>query len=68
MSSTVNNNDSASKKNTDEAMLFQAIHESMLSIKHKFLFVSSQGEVRKKIFKGKTVKDIIQNMKKEGYV
>ena len=47
MSITVNNNDSAAKKNTDEAMLFQAIHESMLSIKHKFLFVSSQGEVGK---------------------
>jgi len=25
-------------------------------------------ELRKKIFKGKTVKDIIQDMKKEGYV
>ncbi len=25
-------------------------------------------ELRKKIFKGKTVKDIIQNMKKEGFV
>lgn len=47
MSITVDNDDSASKKNTDEAMLFQAIQESMLSIKHKFLFISSQGAVGK---------------------
>ena len=47
MSITVNNDNSASKKNTDEARLFQAVQESMLSIKHKFLFISSQGAVGK---------------------
>ena len=47
MSITENNRNSASKKNTDEALQVQALQESMSSIKHKFLVMSSQGGVGK---------------------
>ena len=41
------NRNRASKKNTDEAAQVQAFQESMASIKHKFLVMSSQGGVGK---------------------
>jgi len=41
------NRNRASKKNTDEAAQVQAFLESMASIKHKFLVMSSQGGVGK---------------------
>ncbi len=47
MSITENKRDSASGKNTDEAMQVQALQESLSSIKHKFLVMSSQGGVGK---------------------
>ena len=47
MSITENNRNRASKKNTDEAPQVQALQESMSSIKHKFLVMSSQGGVGK---------------------
>ena len=47
MSITENKRDSASRKNTDEAMQVQALQESLSSIKHKFLVMSSQGGVGK---------------------
>ena len=47
MSITENKRDSAFRKNTDEAMEVQTIQESMASIKHKFLVMSSQGGVGK---------------------
>ena len=47
MSIAENKRDSASRKNTDEAMQVQALPESLSSIKHKFLVMSSQGGVGK---------------------
>ncbi len=47
MHTTENNNDNTSKKNIDEAVQVHAIHQSMASIKNKFLFISSQGGVGK---------------------
>ena len=47
MSITENKRDSASGKNTDEAMQVQALQESLSSIKHKFLVMSTQGGVGK---------------------
>jgi Mrp family chromosome partitioning ATPase len=47
MSITENKRDSAFRKNTDEAMKVQTIQDSMSSIKHKFLVMSSQGGVGK---------------------
>jgi len=47
MSITENKMDNAPKKNTDEAMQVQALQESLSSIKHKFLVMSSQGGVGK---------------------
>jgi len=47
MSITENNRNRASKKNTDEAVQVQALQESMSSINHKFLVMSSQGGVGK---------------------
>ena len=47
MSITENKRDSASGKNTDETMQVQALQESLSSIKHKFLVMSSQGGVGK---------------------
>ena len=47
MSITENKMDNASRKNTDEAMQVQALQESLSSIKHKFLVMSSQGGVGK---------------------
>jgi len=47
MSITENKRDSVSGKNTDEAMQVQALQESLSSIKHKFLVMSTQGGVGK---------------------
>ena len=47
MSITENKRDSVFRKNTDEAMKVEAIQESMASIKHKFLVMSSKGGVGK---------------------
>lgn len=47
MSITEDKSDSAFIKNTDEAMKAQTIQESMASIKHKFLVMSSKGGVGK---------------------
>ena len=47
MSITENKRESASRKNTDEAMQVQALQDSLSSIKHKFLVMSSQGGVGK---------------------
>ena len=47
MSIAENKRDSASRKNTDEAMQVQALQESLSSIKHKYLVMSSQGGVGK---------------------
>ena len=47
MSITCNNRNRAPKKNTDEAPQVQALQESMSSIKHKFLVISSQAGVGK---------------------
>ena len=47
MSIKENNRNRAIKKNTDEAPQVQALQESMSSIKHKFLVMSSQGGVGK---------------------
>ena len=47
MSITENNRNRASKKNTDEDVQVQALQESMSSIKHKFLVMSTQGGVGK---------------------
>ena len=47
MSIIENNRDRESNKNTDEAPQVQALKESMSSIKHKFLVMSSQGGVGK---------------------
>lgn len=47
MSTTDHNNDSASKKSTGTAMRVQALQKCMLPIKHKFLFISTQGGVGK---------------------
>jgi Mrp family chromosome partitioning ATPase len=47
MSIIENNKDSESKKETDQALLYQSPQESMSSIKRKFLFMSSQGGVGK---------------------
>jgi len=47
MSITENSRNGASKKNTDEAEQVQALQESMSSINHKFLVMSSQGGVGK---------------------
>ena len=42
-----NNMDSESKKDTDQALLYQRLQESMSSIKRKFLVMSCQGGVGK---------------------
>jgi len=47
MSITENSRNRASKKNTDEAVQVQALQESMSSIKHKFLVMSSHVGVGK---------------------
>jgi len=47
MSVTNHTNDSTSKINTDTAIRVQALQEPMSSIKHKFLFISTQGGVGK---------------------
>ena len=47
MSITDNNKGSASQMNTDEALQVQALQESLSSIKHKFLVMSTQGGVGK---------------------
>jgi Mrp family chromosome partitioning ATPase len=47
MSITDNKRDRVFRKNTDEAMKVQNIQESMASIKHKFLVMSSKGGVGK---------------------
>ena len=47
MSTTEINRNRASKKKTDEAQQVKALQESMSSIKHKFLALSSQGGVGK---------------------
>src|SRR5210317_993524 len=47
MSITEINRNRASKKNTDEAPQVQAFQESLSSIKHKFLVMSSNGGVGK---------------------
>jgi Mrp family chromosome partitioning ATPase len=47
MSITENIRNRASKKNTDEASQVQNLQQSMSSIKHKFLVMSSQGGVGK---------------------
>ena len=47
MSITENTRDRASKQNADVAPQFRALKESLPSIKHKFLFMSSQGGVGK---------------------
>ena len=47
MSTTENTRDSASKKNADIAPQFRVVKESLRSIKHKFLVMSSQGGVGK---------------------
>ena len=47
MSITGNKRNRAPKKNTDEAPQVQALQESMSSIKHKFIVMSSQGGVGK---------------------
>jgi len=55
-------------------MGWQALREKLGSATAlKFILNYDRGkgdytELRKKIFKGKTVKDIIEDMKKEGYV
>ena len=47
MSITDNSKGSASQMNTDEALQVQALQESLSSIKHKFLVMSTQGGVGK---------------------
>jgi len=47
MKNTEKNGDWASKDNTDKDQMDQALQKSMSSIKHKFLFMSSQGGVGK---------------------
>ena len=47
MDITENNRDMASNNNTDKVPQFQALQESMASIKHKVLVMSSQGGVGK---------------------
>jgi len=47
MEITENNRDMASNNNTDKVPQVQALQESMTSIKHKFLVMSSQGGVGK---------------------
>lgn len=47
MATTENNNDNSSKKNIGTAVQNQSIHQSMSAIKHKFIFISSQGGVGK---------------------